>query len=85
MMVIGLLLCLCGYHFLGIEQQLNGTWIKEYSLEVRAELPQTTVTDSQPSLGAGRPEGLVELSATEVTCLEGRYEAHTDFTKVKSW
>ena len=39
---------------------------KEYSLEVRAELPQTKVTDSQPSLKAGRPKGLVELSATEV-------------------
>ncbi len=39
---------------------------KEYSLEVRAELPQTKVSDSHPSPRAGRPEGLVELSATEV-------------------
>ena len=39
---------------------------KEYSLEVRAELPQTKVADSQPSPRAGRPEGLVELSATDV-------------------
>ena len=38
---------------------------KEYSLEVRAELPQTKVADSQPSPRAGRPEGFVELSATE--------------------
>ena len=39
---------------------------KEYSPEVRAELPQTKVADSQPSPRAGRPEGLVELSANEV-------------------
>ncbi len=32
---------------------------KEYSLEIRAELPQTKVADSQPSPRAGRPEGLV--------------------------
>ncbi len=32
---------------------------KEYSLEVRAELPQTIVADSQPSPRAGRPKGLV--------------------------
>ncbi len=54
-----------------------GCWFKEYSLEARAELPQTKVADSQPSPRAGRPEGLVET----LTCLEGRYEAHTDFTK----
>ncbi len=53
--------------------------VKEYSLEVRAELPQTKAL------------GLGWLSATEVpvldeegwktiTCLEGRYEAHIDFT-----
>ncbi len=31
---------------------------KEYSLEVRTELPQTKVADSQPSPRAGRSEGL---------------------------
>ncbi len=31
---------------------------KEYSLEVRAELPQTKVADRQPSPRAGRPEGI---------------------------
>ncbi len=50
----------------GIYSQYNGVWFKEYSLEVRAELPQTKVVDSQPSPRAGRPKGLVELSATEV-------------------
>ncbi len=46
--------------------EANFNIFKEYSLEVRAELPETKVADSQPSLRAGRPEGLVELSATEV-------------------
>ncbi len=32
---------------------------KEYSPEVRAELSQTKVADSQPSPRAGRPKGLV--------------------------
>ena len=45
---------------------INQVMFKEYSLEVRAELPQTKVADSQPSPRAGRPEELVELSATEV-------------------
>ena len=60
---------------------MDSSLIKEYSLEVRAELPQTKVADSQPSLRAGRPEGLVEGWKT-IMCLEGQYEAHTDFTKV---
>ena len=42
------------------------TWFKEYSLEVRPELPQTKFADSQPSSRAGRPESVVELSANEV-------------------
>ena len=41
-------------------------WLKEYSPEVSAELPQTMVADSQPSPRAGRLKGLVELSAREV-------------------
>ncbi len=36
---------------------------KEYTLENWAELFQTKFADSQPSPSAGRPEGLVELSA----------------------
>ena len=58
---------------------------KEYSLEIRVELPQTKVADNQPSPRAGRPEGLGKAYLPlflPLTCLGGRYEAHTDFTKV---
>ncbi len=50
----------------GLRQDNGPVRFKEYSPEVRAELPQTKVADRQPRTRAGRPEGLVDLSATEV-------------------
>ncbi len=54
------LLCPLIMHIFGFGLLTKRYRFKEYSLEVRAELPQTKVADSQPSLRAGRPEGLVE-------------------------
>ncbi len=51
---------------LGVQKSLAVKMFKKYSLGVRAELPQTSVADSQPSPRAGRPDGSVEMSATEV-------------------
>ncbi len=44
--------------------------------------PSSSNPLGQPSPRAGRPKGLDEEGWKTITCLEGRYEAHTDFTKV---